>query len=171
MNLTHVVRDGRYFMWRLLRLTELYNSGGSKNQNRTVGLDREFHAYLLFRKWATDHELLHEGEVLSAPCYTAIQRTAQRHYLSDASFEAVGGFCVESKVFWRYGLPKELTAELKRTGDRRETCPITINLLEVLGMVMTAWVMLVVVGDRADAKGDPILLVVLMNMTVMSYLI
>ena len=104
-NLTNVVRTGRYFMWRLLRLTGLHNSGGSKNQNRAVGLGREFHADLLFCKWAIDHELLHEREAL-APCCTAIQRPAKRHHLSDASFETVGGFCVERKVLWRYDLPQ-----------------------------------------------------------------
>ena len=88
-------------MWRSQRLTGLHNSGRSKNQNRLVGLGREFHADLLFRKRAINDELLHEGKALSAPCFTAIQRSAKRHYLSDASFEAVGGFCLEKKVFWR----------------------------------------------------------------------
>ena len=35
-------------------------------------------------------------------------------------------------------------------------CTITINLLELLDMVVFAWVILELVGDRADAKGDPI---------------
>ena len=120
-------------MWRLLRLTGLHDSRGSKNQNHTVELGREFHADLPFWKWAIDHELLLEGEALRAPCYTVIKRPAKRHYLSGASFDAVGGFCVEKKVFWRYDLPKELTAELKRKADCRETCTITINLLRRVG--------------------------------------
>ena len=70
----------------------------------------------------------------------------------------MGGFCVERKAFWRYDLPKELTAELERKADRRETCTITIDLLELLGMVVTAWVMLELVGDRADEKGEVILM-------------
>ena len=53
---------------------------------------------------------------------------------------------------------RELTAELKKEDDRRETCTITINLLAILGKVVTAWVMLVLTGDRADEKGDPILM-------------
>ena len=77
-------------------------------------------------------------EAISAPCYTALLRPAKRPHLSDASFEAVGGYCVEEKVFWRYGLPPSLTAQLKRKAERRETCTITINLLELLGMVVTA---------------------------------
>ena len=53
---------------------------------------------------------------------------------------------------------KELTAEQKRKADRRETCSITINLLELLGMVVTAWVMLELVGDGADVMSDPLLM-------------
>ena len=135
-NRTYVLQAGRYFVWRLLRLTGLHDSRGSKKQNHTVELGREVHADLLFWTRAIDHELLLEGEVLRAPCRTAIQRPAKRHYLSDASFKAFGGFCVE-KVCWRYDLPKGLTAELKRQSDRRETCTITINLLELSGMVET----------------------------------
>ena len=67
----------------------------------------------------------------------------------------MGGFCVERKVFWRYDLPKELIAELTRKTDCQETCTITINLLELLEMVATAWVMLELVGDRPDAEADP----------------
>ena len=37
-NLTYVVRAGRYFVWRLLRLTGLHDSSGSKNQKHTVQL-------------------------------------------------------------------------------------------------------------------------------------
>ena len=159
-NLTYVVRAGRYLVRRLLRLTGLHDASARKNQNRTVELGREFHADLLFWKWAIDHELLLEGEALSAPCYTAIKRPAKRHYLSDASFESVGGFCVEKKVFWRYDLPTELTAERKRKADLQETCTITIYLLDIIlwGKVVTAWVLLELVGDMPDAAGDPILM-------------
>ena len=84
-----MVRAGKYFVWRLLRLTGLHDSRGSNNQNNTVELGREFLADL-FWKWAIDNELLLEGEALSAPCYTAIKRPAKRHYLSDTSC-GVGG--------------------------------------------------------------------------------
>ena len=132
VELTYVVRAGRYFVWRLLRLTGLNDASARKEQNRTVELGRGFHADLLFWKWAIDHKLLLEGEAPSAPCYTAIKRPAKRHYLSDASCEAVGGGCVENMVFWRYDSPTELTAELKRKAELQETCTITINLLELL---------------------------------------
>ena len=158
-NLTYVARAGRYIAWRLLRLIGLHNSGGSKTPNRTARLGSEFHADVHFWECTIDHELIHEGETLSDPFYTAIQRPAKEHHLSDSRWEAVGGFCVERKVFWMYILPKilpkELTAELKRKADRRETCTITIKLFIVLGRVTIAWVMLELIGDRADEKGDP----------------
>ena len=40
-----------------------------------------------------------------------VEANGEIHYLSDASFEAVGGYCVERKVSWRCHLPEELTAE------------------------------------------------------------
>ena len=104
-----------------------------------------------------DQELLLEGETLSTPGHTATNRPAKRNYLSDASFKAVGGFCIEKEVFWRYDLPIALTVQLERKADLQETCTITMNILELLGMVVTAWVMLELVGDRPDAAGDPIL--------------
>ena len=83
-------------------------------------------------------------------------------YLFDASFEAMGVFCVEKKVLWKYDLSIELIAELKRVAVQREICStcssITINLLELMGMVVTAWIMRELVGDRADAKGDSMLM-------------
>ena len=89
---------------------------------------REFHADL-FWNWAINDVLLLEGEALSAPCYTVLKLPAKRHYLPYASFEAVGGFCVEKKVLWRHDLPRELTTHLKRKADFGETCTITTNLL------------------------------------------
>ena len=54
-NLTYAVRAGRYFVWRLMRLTVLHDSRGSNNQDNTVGLGREFHAEFLFWEWARDN--------------------------------------------------------------------------------------------------------------------
>ena len=56
-NLTYVVRAGRYFVWKLLRLTGLHNSRGSKSQSHMVELGGEFNSDL-FYKWANDHKLL-----------------------------------------------------------------------------------------------------------------
>ena len=49
-------------------------------------------------------------------------------------------------------------AELKRKVDFRETCTVMINLLELIGTVVTAWVMLELVGNRPASEGDPALM-------------
>ena len=82
--------------------------------------------------------------------------TGKTALLIGRQFEAVGGYCVEKKFIWRYDLPPELTTELKRKADLGETCTITINLLELLGMVVTARVMLELTGDRPASVGDTI---------------
>ena len=105
-------------------------------------------------------KLLQRGESLSASCYSIsiVKRPAYRHYLSDASFEAVGGYCLETRIYWRYDLPQELTEELHKKAQLRRTCTITINLLELSGMMVTARVILALVHDRPENPGDPILM-------------
>ena len=154
-NLTYEVRAGRCFAWRLLRLTGLHDELHPRNQN-VVPLGSEFHADFSFWKGVISQKLLQSGEAVFAACYTALRRPANWHYLCDASFEAVGGYCLEHRMYWRYDLPPELTQELKQKAERRETCTITINLLDILGMVGTAWVMLESRGDTPEAVGDPI---------------
>ena len=98
------------------------------------------------------------GSSLNAPCYAAVKRLPKRHYLSDASLDAIGGYCTELRINWRYELPVAFSTELKRKAARRETPSVTINLFELVGMVVTAWVMHGLVGDRPETKGDPILM-------------
>lgn len=156
-NLTYVIRAGKYFVWRLLRLAGLHDPH-SKNKSHLVILGREFHDDLEFWRWAIEQGLLTAGESLSAPCFADVRREAKRVYLSDASFDAIGGFCEKLKVYWRYDLPLDFSAELKRKAACRETSSVTINLLELVGMVVTAWVMHDLVGDRPESKGDAILM-------------
>ena len=135
-NLTYVIRAGKYFVWRLLRITDLHTRTGKKKQSHSVELGREFHDDLVFWRWAIDHELLTAGRSLSAPCFAAIKRPAKIYYLSDANFDAIGGFCRKLRIYWRYDLPLALSAEPKRKAARRETCSVTINFLELVGMVL-----------------------------------
>ena len=64
----------------------------------------------------------------------------------------MGRFCVERNVFRRYDMTKELTADLNRKADCQETWTITTNLLELLGIAVTAWVMLELVRDSRTRK-------------------
>ena len=81
----------------MLRLTGLHDKRHPRNQN-VVCLGSDFHADLRFWKWAINHKQLQVGEAVSAPCCTALKCPAKRHYLSDVSFEAVGGYLVEKKT-------------------------------------------------------------------------
>ena len=158
-NLTYVVRAGRYFVWQLLRLTDLHKIAKSKKRTRrVVKLGWEFHNDIAFWKWAIDHNLVNAGESLGAPFYAHVQRTALRRYYSDASFTAVGGFCPELQVYWRYDLNHRLSELLRKQVVTKGEDAITINLLELCGMVMTAYVTQVLLNDRPKTPGDPVLL-------------
>lgn len=55
-------------------------------------------------------------------------------YLPDASFDAMGDYCQELRVFWRYELRLAFSAELKREAACREMSSVTINLLQLIGV-------------------------------------
>ena len=146
-------------MWQLLRITGLHSSAAKSSRKRSiVQLGREFHGDLAFWKWAISRLLVQTGESLSAPFYAHSKRRPVRRYLPDASFSAIGGYCPELKIIWGYTLDVRLTAELKRKAETKETSAITINLLELAGMFMTAWVVQMIVGDRPQTAGDAVLL-------------
>ena len=85
-------------------------------------------------------------------------RVPTRRYYSDASFTAVGGFCPELKVYWRYSLAEALTLELKNQSATKKTGPITINLLKLTGMMVSAFVTQIMENDRPEYAGDIVLL-------------
>ena len=98
-----------------------------------------------------------EGERLAAPFFRFVKQTHKRTWFSDSSFEAVGGLCLETGVYWRYKLSEE---EVKRTirsrkgGDRKS---LPINVLELLRVVMTAYVVIVIKRDRPAKEGESVL--------------
>lgn len=112
-NLTCVVRAGRYFVSRLLRLTGLKDGRNPRTQH-SVRLGRKFHANFSFWDWVINRKFLQVDEAPSVDCSIALKRPAKRYFFSDASSAAVGGYCVENKVFWSYDLPPALPTELKR---------------------------------------------------------
>ena len=91
--------------------------------------------------------------------YHLLERPARRTLFSDASKTAIGGFCLEAGIYWRYELD---TAEQSRfcgsstvvTGEN----DISINALELLGMVVSAWVLVSPCAERPSATGDCVLL-------------
>ena len=76
-----------------------------------------------------------------------------RTWLSDASFEAVGGLCLETGVYWRYRLTEEERGRTIRSRKVEDGNRLSINVLELLRMVMTAYVMIVIKKDRPAREG------------------
>ena len=109
-------------------------------------------------RWCLKEGMAGEGERLAAPFFRFVKQTHRRTWFSDASFEALGGLCLEMGVYSRYNLSE---GEVKRTirsrkgGDRNR---LSINVLELMGMVMTAYVMIVIRRDRPAKEGESVLM-------------
>ena len=99
-----------------------------------------------------------QAERLAAPFFSLVNQTHVRIWFSDASFEAVGGICLETGLYWRYSLSED---EVKRTirnrkgGDRNR---LSIKVLELLGMVMTAYVIIAIKRDRPAKEWESMLM-------------
>ena len=152
-------KGGPIFCLATLALTGLHKSARTKERTRrVVDLGWEFHNDIAFWKWAIDQQLVRKGESLCAPIYDHTMRAPSRRYYSDASFTAIGGFCPELKVYWRYSLAEALTLELKKQSVRKQAGSSTINLLESIGMMVSAFVMQIMEKDRPEYAGDTVLL-------------
>lgn len=160
-----VVRPGRFFVWRLLLMVGL--EGQKENgdtqlaavpKGTVVLLGQEFHADLEWWKWALCEQYLVDGVSLYSPFFNHTQWVPERHWFSDATLSAVGGFCAETGVWWRY----DLTAEEKSRSVVGGRCAmhnaISINLLELLAMVMTAYMMVVKKSDHSNIVGAPVVM-------------
>ena len=85
---------------------------------------------------------------ISTPMYRLVARPSCRTSALGASKHFVGSFCVETGQYWWYGLSKEELARFCGS-SKHLWCQgtIFINALELLDMMMSAY-MLVVVGDK-----------------------
>ena len=62
--------------------------------------------------------------------------------------------CLETGVYWKYNLSEEKvkkTIRSRKSGDRNG---LYIEVLELMGMVMAAYVMLVIRRDRPSREGE-----------------
>ena len=61
-------------------------------------------------------------------------------------------------MYWRYSLAEALTLELKKQSVRKQAGSITTNLLELIAMMVSAFVIQITENDRRKYAGDPVLL-------------
>ena len=80
--------------------------------------------------------------------YRLLERPARRTLFSDASKTAVGGFCLETGVYWGYELnDRERSRFCGSSGSVSFEDDLSINVLELLGMVVSAWVLVVLCAE------------------------
>ena len=149
MQISIAIRPRSFFVHRLLASVGMprmaagdHFAGRMANPGRRVALGPEFHAGLDFWRWFVDKGVDARGGVLSAPMYHLLERPAQRTLFSDASKTAFGGYCLESGVYWRYDLTAQ--EESRFCGSSKSVSgadDLYINVLELLGMVVSAFVL------------------------------
>ena len=165
IHVSFAVRQGRFSVNRLLASVGMPRiSGGADFGFRTANLGRrlflgsEFQGDREFWRWFTEEGLDARAGTVSAPVYHLFERPSQRTLFSDASKTAVGDFCLETGVYWRYDID---------AGERSRFCgssksvagenDISINVLELLGMVVSACVLVSPCAERPAALGDCVL--------------
>ena len=129
------------------------------NPGRRVAIGPEFHGDLEFWRWFVSEGLDALGGTLSAPMYHLLERPAQRTLFSDASKTAIWCFCLETGVYWRYDLSVE--EQSRFCGSSRSVAGMdcsSVNVLELLRMVVSARVLVFPCAERPSTTGDCVLL-------------
>jgi hypothetical protein len=99
------------------------------------------------------------GDVLQVNICALVMRDPDLIMLSDASYTSVGGFCMQTEVYWCRELSLEEKSRLVRSKKpAKGDGSLHINLLRLYGMVMTAYMMIIVEGMRPGPGGGTILL-------------
>lgn len=164
-----VLRPGRFFVTRLLNQLGLSLAGideserkfgkGTRPNRAVIFLGADFHSDIQWWSAWFRGALKNGRHMLSTPLYTFVLQPPYRHLLSDASGIAMGGYCWETKRFWRYSLTDEQNARLVESAQESDTPrdALTINLLELLGMAITAYAF-IADGNQPRHERDAILL-------------
>ena len=166
MHISFAVRPGSFFVNRPLASVGMpriaagdHFAGRMANPGRRVALGPEFHADLEFWRWFVDKGADARGGVLSAPMYHLLERPAQRTSFSDASKTTDGGYCLETGVYWRYDLTAQDQSRFCGSSKSvRGVDDLSINALELLDMVVSAFVLVSSCANRPSATGDCALL-------------
>ncbi|CAB1100196.1 unnamed protein product [Ectocarpus sp. CCAP 1310/34] len=98
------------------------------------------------------------GRKITAASFSFAKQVPSRSWFSDASTRALGGVCMETRVFWRYELPEEVQGRTIRARQKGEGDFICINELELMAMVMTTYVMVISRGDRPEREGEAVIM-------------
>ena len=166
MHVSFTVRPGVFFVQRMLAsvVTPGIAAGAglarrTANPGRCAALGPEFHGELELWRWLVAEGLDVQGGTLSAPMFHLPERSARRTLFSGSSKTAIGGFCLETGVHWRYEL--DLAEQSRFCGSRKAVADEndnSIDILELLGIVVSAWVLASPCAECPSLAGDCVLL-------------
>ena len=97
--------------------------------------------------------MLSSAGTLQAPLYSFDPQRPSYTLWSKASGDALGGYCLESGLWWRLDLDANVRARLRSCNKHRNDLSI-----KLLAMVITAWVFVVQAGSRPTYARESILL-------------
>lgn len=97
------------------------------------------------------------GEKIAAPLYCLVKQP-HRPDFSNASFAAVGRLFVETLVYRRYQLSEWEVARTIRTVKEQGVDKFSINVLELMAVLITAYIKVVVSKGRLEEIGETVLM-------------
>ena len=160
------LRPGKFFVGRLLAAVGMPQSAVFPSRvsdpNRRVVLGPLFHDDLEFWRWFVAHGLASRGGSLCSPMYNIVHRPPKMAVFSDASKTAFGGYCEQTGLYFRRSLTAD--EQSRFVGSSKMVSgvnDISINVLELLGMVVGAQVLITQqqfvpqeMGDCIQLRGD-----------------
>ena len=160
---SEVVRPGKFFTRRLLNQLGLaplkagVGVDGRDQPRRIVRLSREFHDDIAFWNLILDMATGPDGITrLESPLFCRFLQPPSRILVSDASGDAMGGYCLESGKWWRLDFSEDVRTRLRTKVQARDD--LSVNVFELLGMVVTAWALTVHAEVRPEYPGQSVLM-------------
>ena len=92
---------------------------------------------------------------LEAPLLGCFSQPPSRILISDASGDGMR-FCLESGTRWRIDFTEDIRARMRKRACSRDD--LSVNVFQLLGMVVTAWALIVHAGARSEYPGQSILM-------------
>ena len=170
LHVCEVVRPGKFFVRRMLNQLGMLpvqawhervrgpGGGDRASSSRShVRLGGEFHDDLSFWRLMVAKAMgTGGGSTLSAPLLSFYLQPHSRTLISDASGDAMGGFCLETGLWWRINFDEDTQNRLRSHVQGRDD--LSINVLELLAMVVTAWAFTVEARVAPQYVGESILM-------------
>lgn len=152
MHVSFALRPGKFFVGRLVAAAGQPSSAvftsGAPDPNKRLVLGTMFHDELDFWRWFVNRGLTSRGGFLCSPMFHVVSRPPDLCIFTDASPRAVGGYCQQTGHVFRYDLSDaEQSRFIGSSKHVKGVNDISINVLELLGMFMGAWLL---AGQQRD---------------------